>query len=459
MMAKPKTLCSSFDEDESVLQRYLLDQVATRLRNTLGLKFADVNAVIALCQRHLKYGKLSFDALSKKLGSMPAEPKAREDWLTRMVEQACEQVAMAGYVQDCERIAQYLHAQTPVKIRGQIRNYYWQEYTGWLEKVLKSILTNYHGKSEAEVRLTEGQNFVEDKVFREDSFREVAIDYKPRKGKTFEQFIKWRILRRCRDIAGRCVPPQSKPVGPDPIVPSLEGTNLLDRQDRARRLYDALRDCLDRLRQRAKGRKEDLGVWECAVFELFYKAYFSSAEMNLETLALIEKKKEEGSSLKIEDLDYEYHKASQKLEGLENKIQGARCRRYEGLEAVHDCERELKVFGYSASQIRHLSDQALQNNKGDMEKEQKATSSDKRLKELDYMLSYREYNSAVSELEGALKDYHKSLTRSQEDIAELIGISQPTVSRYLGPAIVFMQKCLRAKDAVNEFFGFLSINS
>jgi hypothetical protein len=69
--------------------------------------------------------------------------------------------------------------------------------------------------------------------------------------------------------------------------------------------------------------------------------------------------------------------------------------------------------------------------------------SDECLKELDYMICYHRYNTALQSLEKTRRDYENELKRSEKEISNLIDLSQATVSRRLTSAMEFLQNCLR----------------
>ena len=417
--------------DDSEMQDYsfvrdfknkLLELGKARLRELLSLRFADAEKVIALCVRQLKYGELSCESLSKKLQNIPDDTKAQEKLLHEMALRISDRVVTAGYVQDCERIAQYL---CNVEEQQEIRNYYWQQYSGHTEKVARAVMIRRHGVQEAETRLPGVQNTVEEQVFEQKSFKKLAGQYEPQKGMTFDKFIKRAILWRILDVPSV---PGADSLELDCTVSSQSELSSGDEQDEVR-IRHAIDECLSRLRQCTNSQNKVLGIEQCAAFELRYKVYLDPTDMS------------------SEELRQEYHGAQQRLKERETKLQEVEHNWKKTRANVLSCELELDILSYSTDQIDRLRDEALQRTLENMREEvkvsRKSNLSDERLKELDYMISYHRYNTALKSLEQARRDYESELKRSEKEIGKLIDLSQATVSRRLTSAKEFLQKCLR----------------
>ena len=398
-------------------------RVAEKLQRIL--RFASSDEVLALCKKRLKYDKLPPEELLENLYNL-------------------------SFIQDCERIAQYLHTGTSKEVKQQICSFYRWEYTGYIEKQLMKKLIHYHNEIEAEIRMEGSRDFVVDKIFCEDAFGKVASQYKPPQGKTFEEFIKKQILWRSLDAAKNPGMSWEQYVEVDPVdlpqvIPS--GINQHDQV----KLRQALNSCLGNLSHHTDNKNEDIGIEERAVFELRYKVYVAPADMAPETLELVKRK----SSCTIKELQKEYHSVLQEFKQLESvTLPEAEYRWNEASGIMQESRLQLDLLGYSTNQLDRLQEEALRRTLSDIQNElvdiKKTIQSNERLKELDYMVSYHRYDKAMKKMGEVRKNYHKSWERSQPQISKLLGIPQPTVFRRLESAKNFLQKCLRTKGVYSE---------
>ena len=160
------------------LQTELIRSTLARLREALDLHYAAIDEVLALCEVQLRNGRFSKAAVRDLMASFPPRPADQAAWFNSQVAEAVAELLAAGYVADCERVAQFLHPETDQAARQRITDEYrynpayrtWM-YGGRVEEeeghcrerwgALGARLIAAMGKSEAAIRFAQAQTMVE----------------------------------------------------------------------------------------------------------------------------------------------------------------------------------------------------------------------------------------------------------------------------------------------------------
>jgi hypothetical protein len=378
---------------------------------------------------------------------LSATAEARQAALRDLVRAACERAARAGYVQDCERVAEYLAAATPEARQDAIRLRFWSEYRSWSERHLLRVLEAGMGQRRAWQHRDAAPGLIYEKVFAPEPFRTVAAAHAPHEGKTFEQFLKQWVRWRAQDVLREELNPGANPVSAaNPALHAAPAQPPARVQAMQAAVADGLYDCLSQLEAQPQR-----GPDQRAAYELRHLAYIEPMRMGTHTLELV--RRTIGST---DPLFKEFEDARQEIQVLlKETLRGAKHDRDEAYATREERKEELRRLGRHLGEIDELEDEARARTLGSLKAEKEhlhgTPHDDLRRVELDFMMAVFRHERAARRLEEAKTredawDWTRlPWVRSQSDIERLTKIDQVTVSRLLQKAVRFLRDCLDGK--------------
>jgi RNA polymerase sigma factor (sigma-70 family) len=431
-------------------QRQLGDKVEAHLRKKLRPRFASVDDVIALIRHQLSFTHLSPDTVENEFERLPSDPQSRKHAIAALVLKISKGVEEAAYVEDCERVAQYLNRKTPPDVREGIRGYYRQRYWDWARGKLAAYLLFYfnNDRGKVEACLGDAEERLDEKAFSPESFARVTGEYRAANGRTFAMFIRQWIVWRSIDVAKTMAREEIERCLAELVAEEARGDDMplggwvgeLDTEE-AERVRDALRQCLDRL-----------GIEERTVLELRWKAYVSPDDVAPGTLEVVKGVWGQGG---IEEVIADYEKCRARISKLRARLRKAeleRDRAYVGLALRRE---ELEGVGYSGVVLDRLEG----GTSGEIEeRDWPGAWGQPRNRKLEdeYVEAWRKYERAKRRLEklrckwAKYKNMRLPWVRSQPEIERLTGIDQSTISRRLTSGTESLRKCLKRKLAQRE---------
>ena len=153
------------------------------------LHFADPQTVTELVLVHLSRAKPSREELDALLAQMPADAKECGAWLQERAETRARAAAEALCVRDAEAVAEYRRAQTGRHRSAGIREEFRQRTTAALRFHLEVLLEGRGVASPGDAALDDLCREVQEQLFSEPVFGQVALSYLPAKGMTFERYL------------------------------------------------------------------------------------------------------------------------------------------------------------------------------------------------------------------------------------------------------------------------------
>ena len=429
------------------LQKRLLDGAARDLRTRLVLPFAHLGDVIALARRRLSYTDLAIGVLAVKVEELPEDLDVWEQHLAPELPEICERFAASTAVEDCERVAECLHPRCMPQRKEAIRSHYEREYIGWAAVQSRATLLKYAGQRRADHHDAEALEYVQEHVLAEGVFQRLAAGYHPAKGKTFDEFVKWKIIRCSLDgvrrIAGVDVPTVSSEkhgedrsggiaAPPDPEA-SADLVRELQRQ-------------IARLDER-----------ERLVLELRLKAYIDPSDMAPETLRTAH---EHGAGYRV--LRREFQACRQEVTRLvEEDLQDGFLdyeRKYAAQEACHEALRHLGCREDRIAAV--LEPEAESGSLGAIRAEAKALPTTERgaarRAELAYEEAYVQCCKAWSHYQASAKrwrDYRElagEWVRAHGEVGRLSGTSQATAFRIWSRALGSLRRGMDDREDPEE---------
>jgi len=153
------------------------------------LHFADPQKVTELVLVHLGRAKPSREELEGWLAQMPADAREYGAWRKEQAERRARAAAEALYVRDAEAVAEYRLAQTGRHRSAGIREEFRQRTTAALRFHLEVLLEGRGVASAGDAALDDLCREVQEELFSERVFGQVAFSYLPAKGMTFERYL------------------------------------------------------------------------------------------------------------------------------------------------------------------------------------------------------------------------------------------------------------------------------
>jgi len=363
----------------------------------------------------------------------------------------CETVAIKeGPIStgDGELMAKYRMAQA---IRESYRfNYYW-----YSTQIIQRIATRRYGQGMPGIDLARVQDEVEMRVFGEESFCHAVDQYKPRLGRTFEVFLKQRIIDRVRNVVAPAPGPNTGGYELEDLeVPGAPGYFAPGKNEpiRQRELSRAIRECLKELWSLSKGRR----MW-VALQLRFFGVLFPDEVPALEDLIEIvdcdklhQAKNRHGKIHALEELVREYRKQQRTFLRLESEdLPEAERNRNTMCERVDACRWELAKAGLTVRWTDRLESIALKYTQEQM-KDKAKNASEKRRLYLEFMMNYRRYYEARKNLLDLRADYWKVIAYPQRFVAEVLGKSQPQIAKDIKSALELLRECLLGKGVAKR---------
>jgi hypothetical protein len=394
------------------------------------LHFADPEEVSELAVIQVDHHhKPCQEELERLLAKRPSNWDQYKDWLQQQAQPYVQLVVrekkVVAYVDDCDRVAEYLDVKTSEARRLEIRGFYWNAYRKWVAKKLFAMFRDRDRDLSPDApRLQEAQHWVEDQVFAEEPFKKTCVAYKPSRGKTFAGFLEFQLIRRCLDARDKFASESEKLV-----LQAASGDE------------EAPSECPGQRLQRCLSAFKDPEMR--AVVELRYRAYVEPEFMAPWTLARAGKVASRGQLESEFDADQQTLRKLQEEEIPERE--GDRREAYHHREIKHV---DVELQGWPRKQINELA--ACHNTtieKLQFEMDQ-ANTTPARKCELEFQIACIRYNKALSRLLEArdlLARYRRARypwVRTQEEIAKLLGMSQAKVSRLLEDALTAMKSWL-----------------
>jgi hypothetical protein len=451
------------------LRVYLLNRLTAQLEGTLLLRFASIGDVTPLILSQLKFRELSPSSLKSRFKECPIGDETGEHLIAEMVNEICGCVASASYLQDCERIARYMSADTEDDVREVIRGEYRKEMEGFAKAGL--LVRLYGGDwNQARKGLEEAYGSLTERVFSPKTFERLLATYSPCKGKRFRSFLMKNITWRCADV----VKPTRRNAAPIEVsidaLPSDVGDLVLAEQALVRKPWPsslvkveemkkkaaAMRFCQDRLKKQSTKDMPELGKQQIAAIQLRLKAFINPYDMAPETLLLV---KNNSGPARIERFWEEYYDCVQSADELYADKNQAKDRLWRAHREWDERRETLTGLGCSEDELGQLERHTLEDG---LEATYEASVAGSGGQPIDpelvegYMESYGKYREAkkkAEELEcqwGAYRNGHVPWARSEIEIGELIGLSQSTIERRLKSAKQFLSQCLERRLRVRE---------
>lgn len=415
------------------------------------LHFADPAEVAVLCVIQLGYTFPSGLESEAVVSQRPTEPNDLSKWLAERAEALVRSIVTAPCVRDCDLAAEHNHSRTSTTRQAAIREEFRQRTEAHVNYLLQVLMEDRGVSEPGDVALETLADQVNEKLFSEIAFRRTASSYRPSGGSTFQRYLLREALWRSQDCVNAFLKHQPEMVSLDDYASSEQSDEGSERSlretvaDPAAVPPDTAATLREEAEQRfgqAKATLDELLDWLAAnrvserrqalVF-LYFKAYVEPDIIPANVLDLVLGGREQ--------LRIDYLKAQDELRSLQARFQES-CAELDKATAVlrHSAEQLRFQFGLLAKDLLDLELIASRSTNAELEQE---------LEDLDpsreqgwacqvrYMLASRRYGAAqrarekrCAELQPYL-DHQKPWIRSQQELADLLGISRGAAGREL----------------------------
>ncbi|MBM3881116.1 MAG: hypothetical protein FJ387_15570 [Verrucomicrobia bacterium] len=473
------------------LEQQVLPSLRERLRFA---KAAEVAQLICIQSSH---AELSEETLAALAAGFPKDSSAALRRLFEAVDRVALESVREPYVEDCDRVAEYLRPGTTDGRRAEIRDQYWLDFAGppagppstrpdsggeptslpegesalgdedqdsetdpdrqrelatvppsIIERRLMAMRRRYRADA-SDADLPIWQSRVEQAVFSAEAFGRVASKYQPALGKTFSSFLGFQVDRRCLDAVQGT--DSGDAMSLDQVLEQLvakaakagQGGGVLGSEA----AEAAMIVLLLRLEQVTSPRNPRLGIEIRAVWELHRRAYWNPDRYGAGTTDILRAR----GTWDLEGFRQEYADDQVELDQLANQARPeltwqlqSECARATAVR------RDLEALGCGHSRLAWLAANGRASYVGDGEKRLRAArvegKSQRECLELAFVLEHAKAELTrrrLEKVEDSLARYRRQeypWVRQQGEIERLTGLDQVTVSRRLAAAEVELAK-------------------